>query len=59
LGAFTLAQPGEAVFLDDARIFHGVTPIMPLNPDLPAIRDVLVVTFQRSDGGASAHTARE
>lgn len=59
LGAFTLAQPGDAVFLDDARIFHGVTPITPLNPDLPAIRDVLVVTFQRSDGGAGVRTARE
>ena len=47
LGAFTLARPGDTVFLDDARVFHGVTPIVPLDPAHPALRDVLVVTFQR------------
>jgi hypothetical protein len=50
LGAFTLAHPGDCVFLDDARILHGVTPIVPLDPAGPGIRDVLVVTFQRRRG---------
>jgi hypothetical protein len=48
LGSFTLADPGDAVFLDDARVFHGVTPIQPLDPDGLAIRDVLVMTFVRA-----------
>ena len=36
LGAFTLTAPGDAVFLDDHRVLHGVTPIRPLDPTLPA-----------------------
>lgn len=48
LGQFTLSDPGDAVFLDDARVFHGVTPIAPLDPQELAIRDVLVITFTRS-----------
>ena len=48
LGAFTLADPGDAVFLDDHRIFHGVTPIAPLDPTEKASRDVLVLTFTRA-----------
>ena len=47
LGDFTLKDAGDAVFLDDARVFHGVTPIAPLDPAKPAIRDVLVITFTR------------
>jgi hypothetical protein len=45
LGDFTLKDAGDAVFLDDARVFHGVTPIAPLDSQKPAIRDVLVITF--------------
>jgi hypothetical protein len=48
LGHFTLSDAGDAVFLDDARVFHGVTPIAPLDPTKPAIRDVLVITFTRN-----------
>ncbi len=48
LGEFTLSDAGDAVFLDDARVFHGVTPIAPLDPQELAIRDVLVITFTRS-----------
>ena len=29
------------------RVAHGVTPVTPLDPLLPAYRDVLVVTFKR------------
>jgi hypothetical protein len=45
LGEFTLAQPGDAVLIDDHRILHGVTEIHAVDPDLPAWRDALVVTF--------------
>jgi hypothetical protein len=48
LGHFTLSDPGDAVFLDDARVFHGVTPIVPLDPARLATRDVLVITFTRA-----------
>jgi hypothetical protein len=47
LGAFTLTAPGDAVFLDDHRVMHGVTPIRPGDPAKPALRDVLVVTYRR------------
>lgn len=47
LGSFTLTAPGDAVFLDDHRVLHGVTPIRPHDPELPALRDVLVVTYRQ------------
>lgn len=47
LGTFTLTDPCDAAFVDDARMYHGVTPVRPLHVDLPAYRDVLVVTFRR------------
>ena len=50
LGSFTLTAPGDAVFLDDHRVLHGVTPIRPLDPAAPAVRDVLVVTYRRESG---------
>jgi hypothetical protein len=46
LGAFTLTEPFDAALVDDARVFHGVTPVEPVDPGLPAFRDVLVVTFR-------------
>jgi len=49
LGSFTLVAPFDAAIVDDARVYHGVTPVEPLDPELPAHRDVLVVTFKRSD----------
>jgi hypothetical protein len=45
LGQFTLTDPFDAAIVDDGRVAHGVTPVQPINPDLPAYRDVLVVTF--------------
>lgn len=45
---FTLRDPGEAVLLDDRRIRHGVTAISAVDPDWPAHRDVLVVTWDRA-----------
>lgn len=48
LGSFTLTQAFDAALVDDARVYHGVTAVEPLDPTQPAWRDVLVVTFRRS-----------
>ena len=47
LGSFTLTDPLDAAFTDDNRVYHGVTPIAPLDPSHGGHRDVLVVTFRR------------
>ena len=47
LGQFTLTDPFDAVLLDDTCVFHGVTPVEPVDASKPAYRDVLVVTFRR------------
>lgn len=49
LGSFTLIEPLDAALVDDARVFHGVTPVAAVDPARPAHRDVLVVTFKRTD----------
>lgn len=46
LGRFTLTSPFDAALVDDARVYHGVTPVTPLDPALSAHRDVLVVTLR-------------
>lgn len=46
LGSFTLTEPMDAAWVDDHRVYHGVTPVEPLDPARPAHRDVLVVTFR-------------
>ncbi|WP_327196024.1 2OG-Fe dioxygenase family protein [Sphingomonas sp. ERG5] len=48
---FTLAAPGDAVLLDDHRVLHGVTPIRPIDPDMPAHRDVFVATWKAEGSG--------
>jgi hypothetical protein len=45
--SFTLTAPFDAALVDDARAYHGVTPVQALDPELPAYRDVLVVTFHQ------------
>jgi hypothetical protein len=47
LGSFTLAEPMEAALVDDDRVYHGVTPVQPIDAAADAYRDVLVVTFRR------------
>jgi hypothetical protein len=47
LGSFTLSDPLDSAVTDDNRVFHGVTPVTPLDPSRPGHRDVLVVTFRR------------
>jgi len=46
LGSFTLTRPLDSALVDDGRVYHGVTPVEPLDPAKPAYRDVLVVTFR-------------
>jgi hypothetical protein len=46
--SFTLIEPFDAALVDDARAYHGVTAVEPINPQLPSYRDVLVVTFCRA-----------
>lgn len=50
IGAFTLTEPLDMVFLDDRRVAHGVTPIQRLDPDWPGFRDALVLTFSAQAG---------
>lgn len=47
LGSFTLTAPCDSALVDDHRVMHGVTPVVPLDPTKPASRDVLVVTLRR------------
>jgi hypothetical protein len=47
VGSFTLTRPMDAAWVDDSRVYHGVTPIEPLDPAEPGHRDVLVVTLRR------------
>jgi hypothetical protein len=49
LGSFTLREPLDSALVDDHRVFHGVTPVQPLDAARPAHRDVLVVTFRREN----------
>ncbi|MDB4945048.1 MAG: hypothetical protein JWP97_4582 [Labilithrix sp.] len=48
VGSFTLTEPMDSALVDDDRAFHGVTPVGLIDPDRPAYRDVLVVTFRRA-----------
>ena len=45
LGSFELKDPRDAVFLDDRRVLHGVTPISRINSSIPGHRDAQVLTF--------------
>ena len=47
LGSFTLTDPLESALVDDDMVYHGVTPVAPIDPNAPAYRDVLVTTFRR------------
>ena len=48
LGSFTLTDALDSAWVDDWRVFHGVTPVTPIDPAQPAHRDVLVATFRRA-----------
>lgn len=53
LAQFTLEQPLDAVFVEDARVLHGVTPIRPADPAQPSCRDVLVISWRRGSPPAA------
>jgi len=44
---FALVEPWSVLLLDDERVIHETTPIQPLDPQRPAWRDTLVLTFRR------------
>lgn len=46
LDSFTLTDPLDVAVVNDHRCMHGVTPVERIDPDYPAYRDVLVVTFR-------------
>ena len=48
LDSFTLTEPLDVAIVNDHRCMHGVTPIVPLDLVQRAYRDVLVVTFKKS-----------
>ena len=52
LGSFTLIAPFDAALVDDSRVKHGVTAVTAIDPEQPAYRDVLVVTFRACTPGA-------
>ncbi|MFJ3304917.1 2OG-Fe dioxygenase family protein [Streptomyces sp. NPDC086549] len=41
----TLSEPGDLLLGDDRRTLHSVTPVRPVDPELPAHRDVLVIAY--------------
>jgi hypothetical protein len=46
VGSFTLTNPMDTAVVNDNRVYHGVTPVQPVDPSRPAYRDVLVVTLR-------------
>jgi hypothetical protein len=48
LGDFTLAAPLDVALVDDHRVLHGVTKVVPIDAARPAFRDVLVLTFKKA-----------
>lgn len=49
LGSFTLTEALDTALVDDARVFHGVTPVTAIDDAQPSHRDVLVVTLKRME----------
>ena len=58
LGSFTLTDACDAALVDDTRVYHGVTPVEPVDLQQPAYRDVLVVTFRRAAAPEQAEPGR-
>ena len=48
VGEFMLRESFDLVLVNDRQLYHGVTPITPLDPLKEAYRDVLVITFKAS-----------
>ncbi|MEU8797491.1 2OG-Fe dioxygenase family protein [Spirillospora sp. NPDC048819] len=50
LDEFCLIEPMDTMYWADQKVLHAVTPITPLYPGLPAIRDVLILGYKCSPG---------
>ena len=51
LGEFTLRETFDMVLVNDRQVYHGVTPISPLDTGSEAFRDVFVITFKKRESG--------
>ncbi len=51
VGEFTLRETFDMVLVNDRKLYHGVTPISPLDATAEAYRDVLVITFKAPERG--------
>jgi hypothetical protein len=49
LGEFTLRETFDMVLVNDRQVYHGVTPITPLDTSTEAFRDVFVITFKNRE----------
>jgi hypothetical protein len=47
VGEFTLLDTFDMAIVNDKKVYHGVTPIIQVDLDEEAYRDVLVMTFKR------------
>ena len=45
ISSSTLREPMDTLMLWDPHVMHGVSPIRPVNPDEPGIRDTLLIGF--------------
>ena len=52
VGEFMLLDTFDMVMVNDRKLYHGVTPISPIDPAAEAYRDVLVITFRAPERGA-------
>jgi hypothetical protein len=47
--SYQMSEPGDQILLDDRRVMHDVTPVLPVDAGRPAHRDVLIVDFDVRD----------
>jgi hypothetical protein len=47
VGEFTILDTFDMAIVNDQKVYHGVTPIVQIDPDEEAYRDVLVMTFKK------------
>ncbi len=52
VGEFMLRETFDMVLVNDRQLYHGVTPISPIDSAAEAYRDVLVITFKAPDSNA-------
>lgn len=48
LAEHTFTDELEAAFVDDKRLYHGVSPVQPAHPGSRGYRDMLVITFRET-----------